>query len=307
MSRAGIDVGGTKILGVVVDDDGRILHESRRPSRYDADFLIDDIVAVARDLGPWSSLGVGVPGLVSTSGVLQSAPNLGGLTLVPVGNRLAAEFGHRVSVDNDATCAAVAEWQFGAARGANDVALITLGTGLGGGLIIGGRVQRGSHGFAGEPGHMMVDPNGPRCVCGQNGCWERFASGAGLAWHAEQAIKMGVPSLLAKTGRPIRGIDVGEAVELGDPAAIAAFDRLAYWLAYGLVNLINLLDPEVSVIGGGLVNSAQHYLERTRHYLGQLRYADHARPRIQLRPAQLGEQAGAVGAALIGAMDPETA
>ena len=139
------------------------------------------LAQVAVALGPVARLGVGAAGLVTRDGVLRAGPNLPGITELPLRDELADRLGRDVMVDNDATCASYAEWQLGAGRGAHDLALVTLGTGIGAGFVVGGELQRGAHGFAGEPGHMVVDPNGRLCVCGQRGCWERYASGSGLA------------------------------------------------------------------------------------------------------------------------------
>jgi len=185
--RAGIDVGGTKFLGVILDDDGTVVHEARRPTPRGADAVIDGLVEFARELGEWDSLGIGVPGLVTREGVLRAAPNLVSVRELEVGPRVGAGLGRPVSVDNDATCAAVAEWRLGAAMGIDDMVMVTLGTGIGGGIIAGGQLQRGTNGFAGEIGHIVVDPDGPPCPCGRRGCWERYASGNGLAQLAREA------------------------------------------------------------------------------------------------------------------------
>ena len=187
MLQAGVDIGGTKCLGVVIDGAGAVLREERRSTPFGPEALLEVLDQLAGALAPFDSFGVGAAGLVSTDGVWRAAPNVGGVWDFPIRDALVARLDCPVRVDNDATCATLAEWQVGAALGATDVVLVTLGTGIGGGMVSGGLLVRGANGFAGEPGHMVVDPNGPPCVCGRRGCWERFASGSGLARLAREA------------------------------------------------------------------------------------------------------------------------
>ncbi len=174
--RVGIDVGGTKAQAVVIDRNGEVVETLQRPTpRGDRSLtaLLDVLVELADEVGHEGSIGVGVPGLVTRDGVLRAAPNLDGVADFAIGELLADRFGSAVHVDNDATCATVAEWLLGAGRGTNDMMLVTLGTGIGGGAVANGAVLRGANGFAGEFGHMVVDPTGPPCPCGRRGCWER--------------------------------------------------------------------------------------------------------------------------------------
>ncbi|HRE02931.1 MAG TPA: ROK family protein, partial [Ilumatobacteraceae bacterium] len=221
MTRAaGLDVGGTKILGVVVDDTGAVIQKRRIATPQGGDAIIGALASLARDLGPYDTLGVGIAGLVTRGGVLRASPNLAGSLDVPVGPALVEQLGHPVEVDNDATCAGLAEWRLGAARGHDHVVAVTLGTGVGGGIVLDGRLQRGVNGFAGEFGHMVVEATGVECVCGQRGCWERYASGSALQRMAG--------------GR--RGEDVVAAVRAGDAASAAVIDEFAHWVALGLAN-----------------------------------------------------------------------
>jgi glucokinase len=300
--RAGVDIGGTKCLGVVVDDAGAVLREERLSTPAGADALLDVLDAVAVVLSPYDSFGVGAAGLVSIDGVWRAAPNVTGVWDFPVGARLAARLGHPVAVDNDATCAALAEWQAGAAFGASDVVLVTLGTGIGGGIVSGGRLMRGANGFAGEPGHMVVDPNGPPCVCGRRGCWERYASGSGLARLAREAATGGRLArvvALAGDAEAVRGEHVQFAAREGDHEALLVIDQWAWWVALGLVNLTNLLDPEVVVMGGGLSGAVDLVLAPVRRHFADLLYAPGHRRHPRIEMAALGEQAGAIGAALL--------
>lgn len=302
---AGIDIGGTKLLGLVVDEAGHVERVERRPTPYDNEGLMAALIGLAEDLRPWDALGVGVAGLVTPDGVLRAAPNLGDVQNLAVRARLEGALGHAVGVENDATCAAVAEWRLGAARGSRDAVVVTLGTGIGGGVIANGALVRGRNGFAGEPGHMVVDPDGPPCVCGRRGCWERYSSGAGLArWANEPA---SATALRTALGRPagddasLRGEDVMAAARLGDAAALGIVDEFCRWTAIGLVNLTNLLDPEVLVVGGGLARAADVLAAPLQRWFVDLLYAPRHRPHPRLAFAQLGDQAGALGASLLAA------
>jgi glucokinase len=301
--RAGIDVGGTKCLGVVIDEAGEVVRQDRRPSPNDPVRLIDALAELANELAPYDSLGVGVPGLVTRSGALRAAPNLGRVNELAVGPLLESRLGHPVAVDNDATCGVAAEWLIGAARGFDDAVLVTLGTGIGGGVVAGGRIVRGANGFAGEIGHMVVDPDGPPCVCGRRGCWERYASGSGIRRQALEAIEAGrldsVVEIAGGDREAVRGEHVHAAARAGDPQAMTVFDDFARWVAVGLVNLTNLLDPAVFVLGGGLAEAGDLVLSPARKWFSRLLYAPTHRPHPQLRLAALGERAGAVGAALL--------
>lgn len=302
----GIDVGGTKCLGVALDAAGEIVAEERLatprgPGSVPA--LVDTLVTLASRLGPFDELGIGVPGLVTRTGVLRAAPNLDEVADVDVARLVGERVGREVRVDNDATCATVAEWLTGAGRGAADVVMVTLGTGIGGGLVAGDRLQRGANGFAGEFGHMMVDPDGPACPCGRRGCWERFASGSGLARLAGVAARDGrLGRVLALTdGGPdeIRGETVMRVARDGDPDALAVVDEFCRWVAVGLVNLANAVDPERFVLGGGL--AADHDLVHgaIERWFRALIYQPELRPLPQVVFARWGEHAGAVGAALL--------
>jgi glucokinase len=181
--------------------------------------------------------------------------------------------------------------------------LVTLGTGIGGGLVMSGRLQRGAHGFAGEFGHMVVDPDGPPCPCGRRGCWERYASGSGLARLArEAAVGRRVNRVLEIAGgdpEAVRGEMVMQAAREGDTDALAVIDDFGRWVAVGLVNLANTLDPEMFVLGGGLAAGSDLYLDPIRRWFGELIYQPDLRPLPDIAFARWGERSGAVGAALL--------
>lgn len=317
----GIDVGGTKILGLALDGEGKVLVEARRASPHPgaaasghpvaSHALLATLGDLAQEMAiGWTgvtTLGVGLPGLVDDSGRLRFAPNLPAGDDLDIGPRLAARLGLRVVAENDGTCAAVAEWTLGAAAGAGDALVVTLGTGIGGGLVAGGRVLLGAQGFAAEIGHMVVDPSGPRCTCGKRGCWERFASGSGLARLAREAAHAGrlgsVVHLAGDDPDAVRGEHVTEAAAAGDAEAQSVLDELGWWIALGLCNLALVLDPEIIVVGGGLSRALQLVLPGVQgHFDGMLEGADR-RPQIAIVPASLGERAGAIGAALVARHD----
>ncbi len=306
--RVGVDVGGTKCLAVALDDRDRVVAEMRLPTPSGAAAVIDTIVetieAVVADGETCHSIGIGVPGLVTRSGTLLAAPNLVDVERFEVGRLVSERLGVEARVDNDATCALIAEAAVGSAAGERDVVLITLGTGIGGGILAGGRVIRGANGFAGEFGHMVVDPAGPPCPCGRRGCWERVASGSALAAQARTAARAGrldaVVELAGGDVAAVRGELVQEAARRADPEALAVIDTFARWIALGLVNLTNALDPAAFVLGGGLAGGADIYLAPIHRWFDELLYSADLRPHPQLRFSALGERTGAIGAALMG-------
>jgi glucokinase len=302
----GLDIGGTKVLGAVVDTDGSILDEHRVPSptgswagMLDA---ITTVVGALRTRHPEvETVGIGAAGMVDLDGMIHYAPNVAGFRRTPVQADVAAAVGLPTVVDNDANVAAYAEVRFGAARGLTDAIVITLGTGIGGGVLVGGQVLRGAHGFAAEVGHFQIDPNGPMCACGERGHWEAMASGNALGRMAQAAATRGdLPSVLhAVDGdvETIRGTHVSDAARTGAADALALVDAYAYNVAIGLVGLANIFDPALIAIAGGLVNDGDLYLAPiAAHFLGHIEGPDY-RPVPQIVPAQLGERAGVIGAA----------
>jgi glucokinase len=312
----GVDVGGTKLLAVLADHEGAVHAEARHPTPSVLDApgvaVADAVAAVLADLHRTSGtdlsalpLGVGAPGMLDTRGVLVFSPNLPSLTGADLGGILAARLGRAAVLANDADAAAVAEHRLGAGRGADDVVTVTLGTGIGGAVIADGRLVRGRSGFAGEIGHVVVDPAGPRCPCGRRGCWERYASGAGVARLAREAATAGrLTELVARVGDPeaVRGEDVTHAAASGDRESLAVLDEVAWWLALGLANLTATLDPERFVVGGGLTAEAgELLLPAARRHLPGLLEGGERRPVPEVLAAELSHRAGAIGAALLAA------
>lgn len=284
MNLVGIDVGGTKCLGVATDTHGKIVHEVRYPTPP-ATELVSLLSQMFHELDGDSHLGVGLPGLITPDGVVKASPNLTNAHNVPVGPQLREALGVAVHVENDATAAAYGEWKAGAAQNARDAVMVTLGTGIGGGIVMGGVLQRGAHGFAGEIGHMMVERNGIHCVCGRSGCWERYASGSALAYMND-----------GKSGE--RTIADARA---GDAHAQSVVDTFAEWIAIGLASLTNICDPEIIVLGGGVMDSMSPYMETIEAHFVEALYSPDMRPHPTLALASLGAHAGAIGSALLAA------
>ena len=296
--RLGVDVGGTKCLGVVIDADDRVVVDLQCPTPRgvgSSDRLIDQLAELVASLtaaaGEVDSVGIGLPGLVTRDGVLRAAPNLDEIDDLPARMLLEQRLGRPVHVDNDATCATIAEWQVGAGRGVDDLILITLGTGIGGGLVSAGALHRGANGFAGEFGHMTVDPNGPACPCGRRGCWERFASGTGLV-HLASGIEIA-------GGVPTRGEQIVNAASDGNVAAQSVIDEVARWTAIGLAGLINAFDPSVVLIGGGFGAALPTFIPSVERHLHEVIYQPEQRDLPVVKAAALGAQAGSIGAALL--------
>ncbi|MDQ1535395.1 MAG: glucokinase [Actinomycetota bacterium] len=307
----GLDIGGTKILGVVTDTSGTVIDEERDESPEGFADILDSSATMiatlrARNAFEVSAIGVGIAGLVDGEGVLRFGPNLPGVIDAPIREALSERTGLPVAVDNDANVAGWGEVRFGAASGARDALLVTLGTGIGGAIVLGGGVVRGAHGFAAEIGHFTVERGGPMCACGERGHWEAIASGSALGRMARELVASGkgaaIASLVKDGGRAsINGHHVGDAARAGDREALDLLDRYADNVAIGLAGLSNILDPAIIVISGGLVELGDLLLAPTRAaFLTHIEAPEH-RPAVPIVPATLGERAGAIGAAAIAA------
>ena len=305
MRRAiGLDIGGTKIAALLVTEDGEVQarHVVSTPAD-DAMALISAAVGAAEAVRTSDviAIGAGVPGMVDhRTGLLRYAPNLAAREL-RVGERIAEATQLPCAVDNDANVAAWGEFLFGSGRGSNHMLMITVGTGIGGGIVADGRLFRGSHGFAGEIGHVIVDPEGPVCGCGNRGCWEQVASGRAIERLGKEAIDLHPESLLAQlAGRDrtkVNGTLVTEAARRGDDLARSLLVSVGRRLGQGIAGLVNILDPDVVVVGGGVVLAADMLLGPARVAFRESVEAFSHRTEVPILSAQLGNDAGAIGAA----------
>jgi len=303
----GVDIGGTKVAAGVVDPQGRVLARARRltPSRDPraVENTIEEVVAELRAAHDIGAVGIGAAGFVDAerSRVLF-APHLAWRN-EPLRDAVAAAVQLPVVVENDANAAAWAEWRFGAGRGETRLVCVTLGTGIGGGIVSDGQVQRGKHGMAGEFGHMVVVPDGQRCECGNRGCLEQYASGNVLGREARELARASSPvtvPLLQRVGGDVDalvGPVITEAARDGDPLAIELFEEVGRWLGIGLANLAAALDPGMFVIGGGVSDAGELLLRPARDSFRRILTGRGFRPEPRIVKAALGPEAGLVGAA----------
>ncbi len=304
---AGVDIGGTKLLAVAATEKGEITAVRRQPTAAGPDAVLSATCDVVTDLiaaePGIAAVGVGLPGLVDLHGVVHYAPNLPGFLGVPAREWLAARCPVPVVVDNDANVAALGEVLHGAGRGHRQVLVVTLGTGIGGGLVVNGEVYRGGYGLAAEIGHFTVDPAGPLCACGARGHWEAIASGTALGRRArEWAVRGDAPGVLARAGGAVDEVtshEVRQSAVAGEADGLAIVAEHARAVALGLGGLINIFDPEIVVVSGGLIDFGDLLLEPLRAMLPDYVEAADQRPVPPVLPAALGEHAGAVGAAAL--------
>lgn len=303
----GLDIGGTVVKAGVVDEDGRVLEsvirETPSTSAAEVEDTIADVVHDLADRHQVVAVGVGAAGFVdATRSTVLFSPHLAWRN-----ERLQEAVQQRVAlptwIDNDANCAAWAEARFGAGQGEPDLVCVTLGTGIGGGLILGGRLFRGRFGLGGEFGHMQVVEGGHPCPCGNRGCWEQYASANALVREARQHIVAGSESAAGLIGLAgddedaITGLLVTEAATGGDPLAVQLLAGVGRWLGVGIANLAAALDPGVFVIGGGVADAGDLLIvPAVAAYRAQLTGRGY-RPEARLVRAQLGNRAGLIGAA----------
>ena len=304
----GVDIGGTKVAGGVVDEDGTILEQTRAhtPAR-DAGATTDAIVSVIETLRQGrdvEAVGLGIAGFVdATRSTVYFAPNLLGWRDGPLRAEVENRVGLPVVVENDANAAAWGEARFGAGRSARHLACVTIGTGVGGGIIADRMLFRGGFGVGGEFGHIQMVEDGRQCGCGQRGCWEQYASGGALVREARaragEARQDAEVLLGLGDGTPegISGRDVSEAARLGDPVAMQAFQALGHWVGQGLADLAAVLDPECFVLGGGVSEAGDLLLEPAAAAFEELLTGRGRRPTARVVLAELGNDAGLVGAA----------
>jgi glucokinase len=308
MNYIGIDIGGTNLKAGLVDEDGRLLAVKTMKIREvsDPDALTDTLVALTRELAQEggvpmeeiASVGAGVPGVVDIrTGSIVYTCNLP-LRNIPLRKLFKRRLGLHLYVENDANCAALAEYYAGAGQGSKRFVTITLGTGIGAGIIHNGKIFHGGNGMAGEVGHTCIDYQGLPCPCGRRGCWEAYSSATALIRQARQAAAEHPESLLAGA-EEITGKTVFDAADRGDETANAVVDRFCDYLGAGVTNIVNALAPEVILIGGGISRQGERLLAPVRRYVEKNCFGgkDGAIPIIAA--ARLGNDAGIIGAAAL--------
>ncbi len=306
----GIDLGGTFIKAAIVDSRGRVLARMKRPTEaaMGKERVVDNVFSIVRalkavsfSLGGISALGMGIPGVIDfRRGVISTSPNLPGWENIPIRKMLSRRVGMPLYLENDANAAALGEKWMGAAKDVQDFCFITLGTGVGGGLVLDGKIWHGADGMAGEVGHMTIDPDGPRCRCGNRGCLEMYASAKALQRMIRQALSSGKRSRFFGQIRDkeISGDVIHRAAKGGDRVSREAFARMGSALGIGIASLVNLLNLEKVVFGGGLSAAWKFFSPALRGEVKSRAFAAPAR-RVRIVRAAAGEDAGVLGAAYI--------
>ena len=308
MYRIGIDLGGTNIAVGVVNEEYEIVAEASLPTgaQRPAEQVVADMcraVELAMEkagitAAHCASIGIGSPGTCDgENGVVARAYNLGWFN-VPVCAMMTEHFGLPCHLSNDANCAALAETVAGAAVGCRNMMLITLGTGVGGGIIVDGRIVSGLGGAGGEPGHSLLVLDGEPCTCGRRGCWEVYASATALIRQGREAAAAHPTSLLNRYPE-LTGRDVFDAADAGDEAAQAVLERYYVYVAAGITDLVNILSPEMVLIGGGISRQGERLLRPIRRYVAANCFGGAKRLQPVIQAAQLGNEAGIIGAAAL--------
>jgi len=308
MVYVGIDVGGTGLKAGVVDEHGKIISKVSCPTGVErgheaviADMAQLALKAIAESgytLDDVKAIGIGIPGVQDPrTGRVPFCTNLGWHD-VPVIELMQKVIDKPVYIDNDATVAALAESVAGVSSKYKDSIFLTLGTGVGGGVILNGKVYSGTHGVGSELGHMIVVAGGDLCTCGNRGCWERYASATALIRMGHECAAKHPESILAGKEK-LNAKDVMDAAKANDPAGLEAFDQYTTYLAMGMVNIINFMDPEVIVLGGGVSAAGEFLLKPIREKLAKMVFYK-AMPYASIELATLGNDAGIIGAAMLG-------
>jgi len=311
MNAIGVDVGGTKIAAAVVSPEGEILNETRYPTQAGPpNHLLDTIASAITEVKDGYEVGgacVAVPGLIlAGENKVVFSPNLPTIQGVPLKDALEERFGLPLTIENDANAAAWGEFRFGAGSEVDHLVFVTLGTGVGGGVISHGILMRGAQGAGGELGHVTIHATGPRCSCGNRGCLEALASGTAITRHAREVAAERPRSALGQLAseRKLIGEDVTKLAEEGDEAARAVLEEAGLWLGIGLAGFVNVFNPEVVAIGGGAARAGELILSRARKEM-HLRARSPSRDLVDTKLATLGAKSGVIGAAAL-ACHPKT-
>lgn len=316
MFTIGIDLGGTNIVAAVVDEKYNIIAKAKTPTAVprSADLIFDDIAKVCKEavekagltMNDISSVGLGTPGTVNSDGVIEFANNLN-FDNVPAKDMIIERLGDKpVYVANDANCAALGEAYAGCGNGAKNFIAVTLGTGVGSGVIIDGKIVTGVNNAGGECGHMVIVVDGEACTCGRHGCWEAYASATALINQTKKAMEQYPDSVmhqLAKEEGKVSGKTAFDAMRRGDIAGIKVVDQYVKYVACGIINLVNALQPEIICVGGGICNEGETLLRPLRRYIEAERYSVYSKIQTKILKAELGNDAGIIGAAILGVAD----
>ena len=308
----GIDFGGTTIKTAVVTDDGQIISRGSVPTGMPAEpetLLKTTVQACTKQVETaglgfedLAGAGIGMPGTVNQeTDCVEYANNLG-MTNFPFIRKLREELGIPVAGGNDADCAALGEYMAGAGKGAGSLMLVTLGTGVGGGIIVNGKIWSGCNYAAAEFGHMVIEAGGRPCTCGRRGCFEAYASATALTGQADKKAKECPDSVLGKVyaeNGHVSGKDILQALRQQDDAAREVFDKYVYYLAMGLTNLINIFQPDRLLIGGGISNFGDLLLEPVKKHIETYRYSRYSAKNTEIGSASLKNDAGLIGAAAL--------
>jgi glucokinase len=305
MNAVGVDVGGTKIAAAVVSPEGKILNEVRYPTQaVPPNRLIETIARAITEVKDGFEVGgvcLGVPGLIlAAENKVVFSPNLHEIENIRLDEEMDRRAGLSVTVENDANAAAWGEFQFGAGKDVDHLIFITLGTGVGGGVITHGVLLRGSQGAGGELGHVTIDPTGPRCGCRNYGCLEALASGTAIERRAREIASDRPDSALGRLAieRQVLGEDVTRLAQEGDEAALQVLQETGVWLGIGLAGFVNIFNPEVIAVGGGASQAGELILEPARKEV-QLRARSPSRDLVEIQEASLGPASGVLGAAAL--------
>lgn len=307
---AGIDIGGTKIGVALAAPDGQVLSVCRFPTRVELgpyrilDFTFDKIEGMIEETrARLTAVGIGCGGPLNRErGMILSPPNLPGWDRFPIVGLVEKRFGVPSLLDNDANMAALGEQRYGAGRGLNEMVYITISTGIGGGIIIGGDLIHGVDDGAGEVGHMTVLPDGPKCGCGAYGCLEALCSGSSIARRARERLLSGAPSSMrsmVNSPNEVTAKTVAETARNGDPLACEIWEETIHYLAIGLSNIIATLAPEAIILGGGVSTAGEQLLEPLRQQV-QRRVKMLPAEKVRILQAALGGDSGIHGALILG-------